>query len=322
MKKNYFILLFILAIFSGCSVTNQVMGEHYLKEEKFSEGYKYFNEEIASKDATDTSYYYYARFLLAQGKPKESLVYFKKAIALNSSDSNYYSWIGVAYGTIKNYKEEQKAYKKALELDVENVEALVYFGHSYYDQKKFELALSYYNSALRVDDENEIALFNRAKALRELKRTPEELQAWLSFLEYYPTGFFAKKATEYLNSLGDFSFKNHTIGLANVTLSKIAFTPISNELTSEAKESLDVLGYFLSKFKKTSVHIVVFQLNNETLAKEKAKKIREYLVGKYSALEKNRLLISWFGKAKMETIGKLKFEVDETVDFLTVIKKN
>lgn len=321
MKKNYFLIAFILTIFSGCSVTNQVMGEHYLKEEKFTEGYKYFNKEVRSKEVADTSYYYYARFLLAQGKTKESIAYFKKALKLNPNESAYYSWIGVAYGTINNYKEEQKAYKKALELDVENIEALVYFGHSYFDQKKYELALSYYNSALRVDDENEVALFNRAKALRELKRVPEEKQAWLNFLEYYLSGFFAKKATEYLNGLGDFSYKNHTIGLANVTLSEITFTPISNELTSEAKESLDVLGYFLTKFKKTSIHIVVFQLNNKTLAKEKAKKIKEYLLDKYNALSQDRLLISWFDKPKTESIGKLKYKVNATVDFITATNK-
>ncbi len=320
LKKNIYILGFLLLFFTGCSVTSQVLGEYHLQNKSYDEGYSHFKKELTENE-TASNHYYYARFLIAKDKFKEAITSLKKAIKLDKDKSIYYSWLGVAYGNIKEYKEERKAYLKALSLDEKNEQALIYLAHNYFEKKDYNNALKYYKKVLKITPSNQFALYNRSLCLEKLRRTPEVILSLKEYLEYYPSGLLAKKATEKLNSLGDFSFRNHLIGFKTITLRDIEFEPFSAEISSKSYSSLDVLGRVLEENKKISIHIIAYQLNNKNLAKEKVKSIKTYLLKNYGEINTNRLKLSWFDTSKKIKIKKNLYKLDENIDFITYIKK-
>ncbi len=315
-----FIFLFIFLIFTGCSATKQFMGEYYLQQNNYDDGYKHFKKEVSADENYAVTHYYYGRFLLAKDEPKKALKHFKKAIVLEAKNSDYYSWLGVTYASLKQYNNEKSAYLKALTLDKKNLLALTYLAHNYFDKKEYIKALQYYRASLKLIPESQDVLYNRALSLNKLGRTPEEKIAWKEYLSYYPAGALARNAVKQLNEKGNFEYKNHLIGFKTITLRNITFKPLSAELNSDSKPSLDVLGEILSDNKKISIHIVVYQLKNKILAKQKAKSIKRYLLTKYPKININRLKLSWFNQAKRVVISKRRYQLDETVDFITAAK--
>lgn len=193
------------------------------------------------------SHYYMGRFHLAKGKAKKALPYLKQTVNLDNTKAKYYSWLGVAYALNKQPKNERKAYEKALSLDRDNLQALIYLAHNHFDKKEYTKALTYYNRVLKLSEENQSALYNRALALKKLGRKPEEKLALKEYLAYYPAGSKARTATKNLNALGDFSYRNVLIGLRTVTINAITFKPFSDDLTLEARRSLDLIGKILEK---------------------------------------------------------------------------
>lgn len=318
---NILIISLVLFIFTGCSISKQVVGEYYLQQKDYNDGYSYFKEKINSNEYSDTDQYYYARFLIAKGDLKTSITPLKKAIELNPTKSIYHSWLGVVYGNLKQYKNERSSYLKALSFDEKNLQALTYLAHNYLDKKEYKKALAYYNKVLSLSPENQFALYNRSIVLGKLKRTPEELKSWIEYLSFYPSGSLANKAVKSLNKLNDFSYKNHLIGFKNVTLKNITFKPFSSNVDSSSYSSLDVLGRILSKNEKISIHVVSYQLNNKELAKEKVKSIRKYITSNFKEVDKNRLKLSWFDKPRVVKINKKRYILNEDINFITYVKK-
>lgn len=327
MKKRYLYIkivsLIVLLFFSGCSIYSSKYkqdGEYYLQNKDYENGYLYFKKEIFKNKNNDLIHYYYARFLLAKNEPRLALKHLNKAISLNDANTIYHTWQGVAYSSVKNFSKEQEAYENAIKLDNKNVQALTYLGHNYFDQKKYILALYNYSKVLELNPQNQMALYNRALCLNKLKRKPEELQAWILYLDYYPSGYLAVKAVEYLNNLGNFDYKNHVIGIRKVTLKNITFKTFNDEISTASISSLDVVGMLLTKFKSISIHIIVYQLNNKKLAEQKANSIKKYLLSNYSEIDADRLKLSWFNQSKKISVNKKKMKLDETVDFITFIE--
>lgn len=314
----YFIILFFL---SGCNFTKQIAGEYYLEGKKFDKGYEHFKKNVDKNPKDSSSHFYYARFLLIKKDYKLARYHFEKAISLNSKKSEYYSWLGVSYSKLKLFSKEKDAYLKAISLDKNNLQALTYLAHSYFDSKQYTKALSYYQRVLKLDEYNQSALYNVSLILKKLKRTPEEKHSLKKYLEYYPSGVLARKAVNRLNYYGVFEYKNHIIGIKTITLKQIQFEASSNRLLTQSKSSLDVLANILNNDKKLSIHIVAYQLNNKNLAKEKTKAIKQYILKRYPKIESKRLKLSWFNKSKKFKIYKKKFIEDETIDFITVVKK-
>lgn len=311
-----YLFIFLIAFFiSGCSVSKQIVGEYYLENKNLKSGTKHFENEVKQNPLSASNQYYYGRFLLASNQANEAIIHLKKAIELDKTNSTYYSWLGVAYGTIKNLKQEKKSYIKALEFDKKNIQALTYLGHNSFEQKDYLGAIKYYEEAIKVDEFNQKALYNYALSQRKLKRIPEEIAAWKRYLDYYPSGFLAKKAVEMLNSRNDFSYKNHLIGFKTISLKEIEFEPISNKLSLDSKKSLDVIANVLNTYKNLSIHIVSYQYNNKELARLKALSIKNYLVSK--GISSNRLSPSWFSKRKKVSRN---FFLMQTSDFITVVK--
>ena len=163
-------------------------------------------------------------------------------------------------------------------------------------------------------------MYNRALCLEKLGRTPEHIDALKEYLEYYPYGLLARNSVDKLNFKGDFEYRNHLIGLRTVTLKEIRFKPFSDDITYDSRLSLDVLGSLLSKVPDISIHIVSYQLKNKELAKLKARKIKGYFLHNFKNINSERLKLSWFDVPKKVKVNGNTYTLNETVDFITIVK--
>lgn len=316
-------LVFIL---SGCAVQEfgsnlkyNIQGEYYLQEKKYAGGRQTFQEALEKDPGNAQALYYYGRFLLAEGEAKAALPYLEKAATYNPGDSDYHFWLGTAYGGNDLPKMERASYQAALRLNPENGQALTALGNTLLQAGELEKSYNLYQRALDIWPGNPQALYNRGVILRQLKREPEEKLAWRIYLDSYPAGSFARIATDRLNSLGDSSYRNHQLGLRTVTLGEIGFLPFSAELSAAARPSLDLLGATVANLKKGWLHIVVYQLNNEKLAKKRALAIRLYLEKQFPQLRaEKRVRVSWFDVPEERTVLGKRQVLNESVElFMT-----
>ena len=125
----------------------------------------------------------------------------------------------------------------------------------------------------------------------------------------------ARRATIHLNSLKDFSYRNHRLGARIVTIEKIWFKPFSSALDDSSKESLRVIGAITSNSLKGNLQIVTFQKQNKRLARNKAVSIKKFLLQEFSTLRPDRIGISWFAEPQILPSGKNKLKIDESVSF-------
>lgn len=317
-------IFFFLLLQSGCATVQEisssieytVRGEYYLYEDDYKQGQETF-KELAQEDPNNAeAQYYYGRFLLADDQARKAQPYLQKAVTLSPDKSNYHFWLGLAYGEAGQESHERKSYEKALQLDPKNIQALTYLGNNCLRAKQYKKALSYYQKALTLNQDIPQALYNKAVIMRKLHRVPEEKQAWLDYLNAYPSGNFARIATDRLNSLGDQSYRNYTLGVRTITLTAINFKPSTAELSKGSIPSLDFLGSTVANIPRGSLNVIVYQLNNLELAKKRARRIRDYLYKNFPELRtKKRIQVSWFAVSEKRTVLKKKLRLNESVQF-------
>ncbi len=320
MSYNYISALVMAAfLLSGCTVgqaiKNNVQGSHYLQTKNYQEGEATFRDEVAMDPDNPQPNYYLGRFLLAEKKPKSALPYLRKAASLDPEDTDYLFWQGVALGELGKLKQERISYSMVLNLKKDHLQALIYLGHNQLKSKKYEAALATYKKALQIWPYSPSALYNRALIARILKRTPEEKIGWLSYLSAYPSGALAIRATDHLNSLQDFSYRNHYLGARTVTLTRIWFKPFDSSLVPGSLPSLDVVGATVSNMERGKLQILVYQENNKQLARARAVSIKQYLVDTFPELKKKGIGISWFAQPEQATIQGKKVVIPESVRF-------
>ena len=131
----------------------------------------------------------------------------------------------------------------------------------------------------------------------------------------------ARNAADHLHSLGDLSYRNHLIGLRTITLRKIQFEPLTDKLIWDSKKSLYFLGEILSEVNNVSIHIIAYQKNNKKLAELRAKSTKKYFLESFPQMAGARLKVSWFDVPEKIKTGKKNFQVDESINFITAIKK-
>ena len=154
----------------------------------------------------------------------------------------------------------------------------------------------------------------------ELHQPHEEAMAWNRYLQYYPEGKWALRALDHLNQLGQFSYRNFTIGYRRVTLEHITFPPGSAKLLPQGKPSLQVLGTILSINNKISLEIVCYKSGDPTLATARAKAVRDYLVQQFPKVKPSRIGARGIGyKEKIKTGSKVYF-LDDSTTFVTTKK--
>lgn len=327
MIKPTTMILASIFLFSGCAaiqdfgttVKYSIQGEYYLQEKKYQQGLDSFEDVVAADPYDSEANYYYGRFLLAEKRAAKALPYLDRAVGLAPQNSKYHFWLGVAFGENNKEDQERESYIQALQLDPNNDQALTYLGHNYFRAKEYSQALEYYQRTLAIEQNNPQALYNRAKILHELKRKPEEKLAWQQYLDAYPAGSFARRAADYLNVLGNNSYRNYQLGLRTVTLAEIRFQPFTAELSRQSKPSLDLVGTTVSNMDKGILNIIVYQLNNRELAKKRATGIGDYLAEEFPEFRKIRpIRLSWFDVAEKRNVLGTNLRLNESVQmFLT-----
>lgn len=305
MKRSVFFIGLFLICFNGCLAKNYIKGDYYLQSNNTKDGIQYFESVLDEEPEDAWANYFLGRCLLAEKQIQKAIPPLRKAVEINSNVANFHFWLGVAYGTNKNYKSERQSYEKALALSPKHLQALVYLGHNFQNAKKYTSALKQYDAAIKIWSESPSALYNRAKILNNLGRTPEEKKAWLTYLENYSSGTFARNAVGSLNRLGDFTYRNFLIGLRTITIKKIEFND-NLKVTSKTKPYVDRVAKIMKSNKKVSIHVVVYQKGNKTLANDKAKAVKNYIVGRYSQITPERIKLSWFGTSEKIKIKKKK----------------
>lgn len=329
MKHKIFILCMIFSVFtsSGCVVKDigqtlehTLKGDYYLESNQSDRGRDSFSREVQENPESALANYYYGRFLLRENEHKKALKYLTKASALEEDNADYHFWAGVAFGANGMVSKEEKSYVKALRIDEQHLQSLIYLGHRRLAKKKYKEALKLYTQALDIWPDSPSALYNRALILNNLGRTPEERIAWLDYLNQHPAGEKARQATDYLNAVRDYNFRNHTLGKHTITIEKIRFVPFGSELVYSSYDSLYLVGEVFETLKRGSLQIVVYQKNNKELARKRAIAIKQFLVDEFPSISKKRIGISWFKEPQKKTIRGKKLTIDESVSFFVTKK--
>lgn len=318
-----YLVIFLSLLLSGCvikdignTVKYTVQGEYYLEQKKYAQGAETFEKALRRTPNNAQVCYFYGRFLLVEKRHGKALPLLKKAALLKTKNSEYLFWLGIAYGENNFIVQERSSYQRALQLDPDHVEANVHLAHNFLKAADYRSSLIHYKKALRLSPYHPQALYNRGIIYKKLERTPEEKLAWLIYLDYYPSGRFARIATDRLNVLGDYSYQNHRLGLRTVTLTEIGFSHFTAEIQNYSKASLNLVGTTVSNLNNKQLNVIVYQLNDIDLAKKRALAIKTYLYEKYPQLQKShRIITSWFDTAEKRIVSRKTVILDETVLF-------
>ncbi len=322
MKPSTFChgLLLVAGIFllSGCAVTDigsTLRGDHYLMTGDYRAGEASFRQSVRERPDSAANNYYLGRFLLAEDRPQQALPWLKKAVRLDPDNPDYHFWYGMALGATGKVQAERKQYERALALDPHHLQSLIYLGNAELKRARYSRALALYQKALKIWPHSPMALYNRALIMKALGRTPEEKIAWLQYLDRYPSGSLAIRATNHLNRLGDFSYRNHYLGRRTITLTKIWFKPFTAELDPYSYPALNLVGATASNMKKGTLQVVVYQKNDRELARKRAASVKKYLQKKFPRLQGRKIRISWFDRDEVFTADGKKQKSGESVRF-------
>lgn len=305
----------------GSTVEQTVKGDYYLKSKKYEQGRESFSKEVRENPNSGLAHYYYGRFLLQGGEDKQALKELKLARDLEPTNADYLFWTGVAYGANDNREQEANQYRAALRQDKKHLQSLIYLGHSQLESKQYQEALITYNRSLEIWPGSPSSLYNRALIMRKLDRTPEEQVALHEYLARYPTGAMARRATTYLNALGDYTYRNHHLGGRTVTTEKIWFEPLSAKLSAASEESLNVIGSVVQNMQDGTLQIVFYQKNNQVLARNRALAIKHYIQKEFPRIGSQRIGVSWFGEPHVITVKKKKRKIDESASFFISVRR-
>lgn len=315
--KRWLLLLTLVLLMPGCM---SLKGELLLKKEKYQDGINTFKSIVQKEPENPKAQYYLGRFYLAQEKPEEALPHLKRAVQGDPAKADYHFWLGVAYWAVRDFDLERRSYLRALAKDQKHLPSRLYLAHNYLDSGEWQEALKNYDLLLRREPYNPEALYNRALALKELHRPHEEALAWKRYLKYYPEGKWAIRAVDHLNQLGQFSYRNFTIGYRRVTLEDIPFPSGSAKLLSQGKPSLQVLGTILSINDKISLEVVCYKSGDPSLAAARAKAVKDYLLQQFPKVKPSRIRPRGIGhKEKIKTGNKVHF-LDDSTTFVTTKK--
>jgi tetratricopeptide (TPR) repeat protein len=315
--KRWLLLLTLVLLMPGCM---SLKGERLLKKEQYQDGIDTFKSIVQKEPENPKAQYYLGRFYLAQEKPEEALPHLKRAVQGDPAKADYHFWLGVAYWAVRDFDLERRSYLRALAKDQKHLPSRLYLAHNYLDSGEWQEALKNYDLLLRREPYNPEALYNRALALKELHRPHEEALAWKRYLKYYPEGKWAIRAVDHLNQLGQFSYRNFTIGYRRVTLEDIPFPSGSAKLLSQGKPSLQVLGTILSINDKISLEVVCYKSGDPSLAAARAKAVKDYLLQHFPKVKPSRIRPRGIGhKEKIKISNKVHF-LDDSTTFVTTKK--
>ncbi|MEW5723442.1 MAG: tetratricopeptide repeat protein [Thermodesulfobacteriota bacterium] len=312
--------LLLAAFLSGCAlggVGAHVQGSYYLEEKDYQAGVRTFQAKVKENPNDPLANYYLGRYLLALDRPKEALGYFKRAVELDPDEAEFHFWLGVAYWSVRDFANERQSYQKAIALNRVHVPAHVYLGHNHLDRGQYQEALAEYDTVLKIEPYQPEAMYNRAVALGKLNRKKEEAAAFKEYLEYYPDGSLAREAARSLNERGDFSYRNHLIGVRTVTLEWIKFEPGTADLSAETLPSLNVIGELMSARKDFRLEIRSYYKGDQKLAQARGQAIKAFIVDQYPEVSADRVSVKAHGSAESIKAGRKVYSLSPSVSFWT-----
>lgn len=329
--RSAVLLILAMLLTGGCALNeasrsqfvafkNFTRGEHYLSTKQYAEGLGVFEREVSENPADPYAHYYLGRCRLALNQPQPALAALKRAAALKPDDADFLFWLGVAQGSNGDGRAERKTYLRVLALKPDHVQALVYLGHNRLEAGEERTALGLYNKALRLVPTIPQALYNRGLILRNLGRTPEEIEAWKIYLDTYSEGAFARLAAEHLNSHGDFTYRNHLIGRRTLTLRRITFAPLGSRLDKTSEDALKALAEIMARTPGLRLDVIVYQKRNLKLAEVRAKRVKYFLMRQNSAIEGRRIRLSWFDQPETVAVGGRTFLIDQSVNVFGALR--
>lgn len=298
-----------------------IQGQYYLDRNDFAAGKSTFAPRLAEKPDDPALNYYMARFELGADNPEAALPLIQKAVRLSPGIADYHFWEGVTWWALMKPDKEKAAYEKALAIDPNHFSGNLYLGHNLLDRGKNAEALKRYELVLSQNPAEPQAMFNKAVALERQKKYREMKLAMQRYLELYPDAALARQGARMLNKAGDFSWRNHPIGLRTVTLHAVEFKPGTAELTQASEASLDRVGDILSDNPGLGLHVVVYVKNDADLARARAQAVQDYVSRTHSGVGPDRLTPRWVGKPETITAAGRKHTLAESVNIFTRIQK-
>ncbi len=319
MKLQTFLVSAIGLVLAGCSAGgwgSTHTASKFFNENDYDRGIAVFTEKVRAEPRSAVNNYYLGRFYLAESMVDQALVYLNRAVSLEPGDSDYQFWLGMAAGAAGDQREERRRYEKALQINSFHAKAKMYLAHLELKAGRYRQALELYDELLRKYPYNAAALYNRALSLRFLDNREEERKALRKYLKYYPAGFLATKATDYLNRLGDFTFRNHPFGYRTITVKKIKFSDDDPIISS--RDAMRFVGAILANLSAGDLQISVFVDGNSDLARRRAENIKKFLLKEYPQLQSDRVKLSWFGEPEILHGNGQKFVLSESTRFYLI----
>lgn len=297
-----------------------VQGQYYLNRGDFAAGRAAFAPRVAEKPDDPELNYFMARFELGADKPEAALPLIQKAARLAPANADYRFWEGVVWWALTKPDEEKAAYEKALSIDPNHAPANLYLAHNMLDRGSNAEALKLYDKTLSLNPDEPQAMFNRAVALKRLGRDREMKLAMHRYLESYPDAPLALQGVRMLNEAGDFSWRNHIIGLRTIPLKAVEFRPGTSTLAKDGEASLKSVGALLNDKTDLNVHVVVYVKGDKALARDRALAVREYIHQRFPKVAPARLAPSWFDKPENIKTDGGSHGLDQSVNIFTKVQ--
>jgi len=324
-------LVLLAATIQGCATMDmatrkiqgeyyQVQGQYYLNRGDFAAGRAAFAPRLVQFPDDPELNYFMARFELGADKPEAALPHIQKAVKLSPANADYRFWEGVTFWALMKPDRERTAYEKALAIDPDHLSANLYLAHNMLDRGRNAEALKLYDKTLSLNPREPQAMFNRAVALERMKRDREMKLSMHRYLETYPDAPLARQGVRILNKAGDFTWRNHLIGLRTIPLRAVDFQPGSATLTESAQASLKGIGEILSEKADLSVHVVAYVKGDKILARKRALAVRNFVSREYPEVAPERLAPSWFDKPESIKTDGRTHNLAQSVNIFTKVQ--
>ena len=186
-------------------------------------------------------------------------------------------------------------------------------GHSYMEKKQWSDAIYHYKKVLSQVPDHAESMFNSGIVYRKLGMRTEENAAWTQYLSYTHTGPQSIDAVNYLNSNGVFSVQTAYIGGQKRVLKSIEYKGNSIEPLPESLPSLVQAGKIIKDKPDLLLHIIVYENNDEELARKRAQYLKKYMLEIYPDIETNSIRTSWFDVPRTMQFNRKQYSLDSSV---------
>lgn len=236
------------------------------------------------------------RGLMEAGLEHEALPLLQKA-SLTQPDNPYFAyWEGICFWANGMKQEERASYLRGIEAAPDVLPLRLNLAHNYLEENDFQSALGHYEKVLTLAPKNRTALYNRALTLHLLKKQDPEQEAWLTYLDKYRIGSQAFRAVQYLNLLGDFSYRTYNLGKRKAIVDHRALLGLASRESYE--QNADILVHALHHDMNLSLHIIGFNEKNVQTAKQRVRALKRYLIKELGEDQSDRIALSWFGESE------------------------